>query len=190
MMSIRELSIKKNFDQLSNNNNGYLASRLINVDLYNKKYEVYDYDHAQKFANYTHLETGKVTPLFDVNTARIPDSYKKLNYSHAKLHTDIDNNFDEIIKNISGNRRSNLIELGNFNMSITIPGRTDVEVGNIIQILLPDQKTFEKNNLETAEDDLYSGYYLITALNHKVNALGHFIKMTVTKDCFKASELR
>ena len=190
MMSIRELSIKKNFDQLSNNNNGYLASRLINVDLYNKKYEVYDYDHAQKFANYTHLETGKVTPLFDLNTARIPDSYKKLNYSHAKLHTDMDNNFDEIIKNISGNRRSNLIELGNFNMSITIPGRTDVEVGNIIQILLPDQKTFEKNNLETAEDDLYSGYYLITALNHKVNALGHFIKMTVTKDCFKASELR
>jgi hypothetical protein len=75
-------------------------------------------------------------------------------------------------------------------MSITIPGRTDIEVGNIIEILLPDQKTFENNILETAEDDLYSGYYLITALNHKVNALGHFIKMTVTKDCFKASELK
>jgi hypothetical protein len=125
-----------------------------------------------------------------MNTARIPDSYSKLNYSHAKLHTDIDNNFDQIVKDISGNRRSNLIELGNYNMSVTIPGRTDIEVGNIIEIHLPNQKIFSEENVESSIDDLYSGYYLITALNHKVNALGHFIKLTVTRDCFKVSELR
>jgi hypothetical protein len=190
MMTIRDLSIKKNFDQLSNNNNGYLASRLINVDLYSKDYKIYDYDHAKNFTKYTHLESGKVAPLFDMNTARIPDSYSKLNYSHAKLHTDIDNNFDQIVKDISGNRRSNLIELGNYNMSVTIPGRTDIEVGNIIEIHLPNQKIFSEENVESSIDDLYSGYYLITALNHKVNALGHFIKLTVTRDCFKVSELR
>ena len=189
MLTIRDLSIKKNFDQLSNNNNGYLASRLINVDLHNKTYKIYDYDHAEKFANYTHLETGKITPLFDLNTARIPDSYSKLNYSHPTLHTGMDRNFDEIVKEISGNRRSNLIELGNFNMSLTIPGRTDIEAGNVIEIRLPDDKMFAKK-VESADDELYSGFYLITALNHKINALGHFIKMTVTKDCFKASEIR
>jgi hypothetical protein len=44
--------------------------------------------------------------------------------------------------------------------------------------------------VDSVDDDLYSGYYLITSLNHKVNAKSHQVTMTVTKDCFKASEIK
>jgi hypothetical protein len=36
---------------------------------------------------------------------------------------------------------------------------------------------------------LYSGYYLITSINHKINLKTHYITMTVVRDSFASKEV-
>ena len=191
ILAIKSLNIERNFDQLLNNMTGYLANQVLNIDLYNKQYEVVEYDHGNKFNNYYHTESGKAVPLFDITTVRNSLGFMDVNYSHEKLFNDISSNFDVEHKNIFGNRRSNLLELDNFKMNLVIPGRTDVNAGALMNIKVPTGTIVYSDEKNSAEnDDLYSGNYLITNLCHKVNPSTHFISMTVTKNSFASNKFK
>lgn len=185
MFNIRSLKVEKTFDQLQNLLTGYISSRVINVDIVNKGYENIDYDHGTSFDNYSHLEKVEPVPFFDNSSQRNPLTYRKVNFSNPGLHTGFLENFSEKEKNIWGNRRSNIMELDNFRMELMIPGRTDIECGQTMYIRLPKKDagglTAQDKTLYQ-DDDVYSGYYLITNLNHKINPRTHYITMTATKD--------
>ena len=120
---------------------------------------------------------------------RNPLTYTDVNFVHKNLHTGYAENFDYKLKDIFGNRRSNMLELENFQMKITIPGRTDIEVGRTINIQLPkDKPGSEIKAIEYKSDEMYSGNYLITGLSHKINLRTHFITMNVTKDSLPGSQ--
>jgi hypothetical protein len=191
MYAILSLSIETAVNQLDNSRLGYLASALLDVDLYNKQYQVKFYDHGAEFNRYSHLNSTDSYPLFDKNILRNPYSYGKINYSNPKLFTKIENNFDQIPKVTFGNRRSNLLELNNFRMQLVIPGRTDVEVGNTIKIIFPKGEPgapTSQDKTSSKRDTAYTGYYLITNLSHKINPKTHYITMNVVKDSFSATE--
>ena len=193
MYAIKNLSVQQSFDQLDNSMSGYLSSRVVDVDLYNKQFTNVDYDHGKEFSKYKHMDGEKSTPLFDPSIVRNALSYVDINYSHSKLHDKNPENFDVKYKDIFGNRRSNLVELDNFKMELVIPGRTDIEAGNIIQVRVPKKKggaltEEDKNNY--VDDQLYSGYYLITNLSHKINLRTHYITMDVTRNSFLSKEVQ
>ena len=193
MYAIKNLSVSKSFDQLDNSMSGYLSNRIIDVDLYNKKFTNVDYDHGTEFSKYNHMDGTKSTPIFDPAIVRNALSYVDINFSYSKLHNDNPENFDVKYKNIFGNRRSNLVELDNLKMELVIPGRTDVEAGNIIQVRVPKKKggaLTEEDKTEYVDDLLYSGYYLITSLSHKINLKTHYITMDVTRNSFLSKEVQ
>lgn len=192
MSTIKALSIKKNMNQLTNKMEGYLSSRLVDVDIYNKTFINYDYDHTERFFNYTHTAgPSKSLPLFTTSTSNNPLTYIRTHFYDSKLHTDFTDNFNERYKYVYGNRRSNLLELDNFSMRIVIPGRTDMEAGGIIEIQLPKTAPVYTQDGKTDQniDETYSGYYLITSLNHKINKLTHFITMDLAKDSLPAKNV-
>lgn len=185
IFTIKDIANKKVFNQLENVLTGYLASRVIDVNLYNKTFENYDYDHGLSYFRYSHTEGENSLPLFDPFTARNPESYKQINYNYPNLYNDSDGNFPEKNKFIYGNRRSTLMELNNFDMEIVIPGRTDIEAGSLIFLNLPAGKPPSPGDkAKNLKDDMFSGYYLITTLNHKINRLTHYTTMTVSKDSY------
>lgn len=184
LATIKTLTVNKALDQLANNLDGYIANRLIDINLYDKTYEYVDYDHAINYFKYSHTKDSDSFPLFNTSTSRNYSTYQQINYKYPRIYDNITDNFSETTKFIFGNRRSNMLELDNFKMTIGIPGRTDIEVGNLININLP--KAFPAYTEDTSTqmiDEMYSGYYLITSLNHKINPLTHFITCEVTKDC-------
>jgi len=184
LATIKTLTVNKALDQLANNLDGYIANRLIDINLYDKTYEHVDYDHAVNYFKYSHTKDADSFPLFNTFTSRNYSTYQQINYKYPRIYDNVAENFSEVTKYIFGNRRSNMLELDNFKMTIGIPGRTDIEVGNLININLP--KAFPAFTEDTATqmiDEMYSGYYLITSLNHKINPLTHFITCEVTKDC-------
>lgn len=187
--SVKRMVMKQNFDQLQNNLTGYLASRVIDVDIFNKNYEIKDYDHLENFFSYYHMNKGSSLPLFSLSSSRNPESFKVVNYNYPKLFDSSDNNFSEIYKDVFGDRRSNINELLNFKMEITIAGRTDIEVGNTINLIIYENKPMlDMSSIGVPVlDDLYSGYYLITAINHKINRMSHFITMEIHKDSFPSA---
>lgn len=187
MFTIKSLKVDNSFDQLNNTASGYLASRVIDLNLFNKKFEFVDYDHTLKYFEYNHTSDTETLPFFDIGISTNPASFSKINYSIPNLYN-MKNNFSEVEKYIYSNRRSNLLETQNFRMTATIFGRTDIEVGNYINIQLPDVfPTFPEDitNSDKKRDELYSGYYLITSLNHKINAINggnHIITTNLSKD--------
>ena len=64
-----------------------------------------------------------------------------------------------------------------------IPGRSDIEVGRMLKLLYPDVSPRDASN-KTDEniDRRYSGSYLITAINHKINSQSHMMSMEIVKD--------
>lgn len=184
LVTINSLTVEKAFDQMTNNLEGYISNRLIDINLYNKTYENVDYDHGENFNRYTHTEGENSSPLFSPFTSRNPLVYQKTNYKYPKLYNNTVDNFSETENIRFGNRRSNLLELDNYRMKISIPGRTDIESGNLINISLPrGMPATGEEKSESGKDEVYSGYYLITAINHKINPHSHFITMNVSKDC-------
>lgn len=183
MMGIRDISFKRVFDQFANKTDGFLSSRVVDVDLINKTYENYEYDYTNEYNNYKHLEGEGSYPLHSFSTSRNPKVHTIVNYNIPGLYSGISSNFSERYKFVYGNRRSNIMKLNNLRMKLVVPGRSDLEAGTVIEILLPrgfPNSPEERNELKV--DDMYSGKYLITSINHKINPISHFITMEVTKD--------
>lgn len=175
------------FDYVKSYSSGYLSNRLVNLDIVNKKYENIVYDHVEKYHDYYHM-SGKGTklsmPMFASDSMRNPDNNIKFYPKHPKLFDEFEENINEKYHEIHGNRLSLLMELDSFKINISVPGRTDLEAGQMIYFKYPDinPKDGSDKNKENL-DELYTGSYLISAIRHQVNAVRHRMILELTKDC-------
>ena len=188
---IRELFLAKDVemvettDYIKNYTSGYLGNRLIYLDVFNKDYQLIDYDHTLEYEKQYHT-SGKgpeAKPVFNKDTFRNFATNISFYPKNPKLFDNFSDNINEKMGEIHGNRLSSMLELTNIKMNITVPGRTDVEVGRIIYFEYPSLGPSDETDTEsTAQDKLYSGYYLITAIHHKVNKNEHMMTMEIIKD--------
>jgi len=187
MTLISDLSIKNGLDYVVGLDSGYFASKLISLNLYYKKQEVTEYDHVEQYNNYKHTTLNNPTSLFSKNfISRNVNSHVRVYPKYPNLHNGIKNNYNERMGEIYGNRLSNIKELDNLKLNIIIHGRTDIEAGQIITIKFPDMEPSSEGDISRDKvDSKYSGRYLITAINHKINLLNHSMSMEVIKDSFE-----
>ena len=188
---IRELFLAKDVemvettDYIKNYTNGYLGNRLVYLDVFNKEYQLIDYDHTENYEKQFH-SSGKgneAKPVFNRDTFKNFATNISFYPKNPKLFDNYQDNINEKMGEIHGNRLSSMLELTNIKMNMTVPGRTDVEVGRIIYFEYPSLGAKDGSDTgSTAQDKLYSGYYLITAIHHKVNKFEHQMVMEVIKD--------
>jgi hypothetical protein len=186
MFIAEEFDVIKTSDNLNNYYNGYLANRLITLNLYNKEYKVTDFDYIDRYPEYSHSNKNP-QPLFATDTLRNPATHNKFYPVNKNLYTGISENVNERIIDIYSNRVSRLTELNNLCISITVPGRTDLEVGSIIEFVYPETEEQNKST-DSGIDRIYSGIYLITAIRHKINMKKHVMIMELTKDSLENTE--
>lgn len=181
-----EVIMPSTTDYIKNYTSGYLANRLIHLDLYNKTYESIDYDYVSDYKNQYHTsgKGEKALPSFSDESLRNPVSDISFYPKNEKLFTDFSNNVNERMNDIHGNRKSSLLDLSNIKINMVIPGRTDIEIGRILYLKYPGLDTNIKDEQELLDRE-YSGFYLITAIAHKINRLEH----TMTLECIKDSLL-
>jgi len=189
LFQVEEFDVIKTQDHLSNLDNGYLSSKLLTLDIINKIYEDHNYDIVEKFPQYQHSQGKNSKPFFGEECVRNPLTDINFHPTMPGLFNDITDNVNERMFEIHGNRKSNLLELHNFKLNITIPGRTDVQVGRMINFNFPDispRNSDDKAML--SKDELYSGFYLITSINHKVTIDRHTMVMEITRDSLGNNE--
>lgn len=181
MMLVENMEIVQSANHLQNFSNGYLANRLITLDVINKKYELVDYDHVTSFTNYQHAaKDGQ--PIFIESSQRNPGTSVRFYPVNPGLHS-IKNNISEKMSQVYGNRLSNMTELNNFKLNLTVPGRTDAEAGSMIYFSYPDVSPNTSEDItKSNEDQYYSGNYIVTAIRHKINSLRHTMTMEIVKD--------
>ena len=185
MFLAQDVIMSETADYIKNYTNGYLGSRLIYLDMYNKEYQQIDYDHVSNYKNQFHISGPGSTaiPTFSqetfVNFASSISFYPK----NPKLFNDFPDNISEKMGQIHGNRLSSMLELTNIKMVMTVPGRTDVEIGRILYFDYPALGPKDATDkVLGAQDKQYSGYYFITAIHHKINKNEHKMTMEVVKD--------
>lgn len=92
-------------------------------------------------------------------------------------------NVPDYSDDIQSKRTALLAQLETFKLNITVHGRTDMEVGQMIFLILGNFKTVD--NLSTTTegyDPLYSGKYLITRISHAFTMSKHQMTMEIVKD--------
>ena len=187
---INDIEMVESTDHVRNYNSGYLANRLLTLDVFNKKYELIDFDYVEEYKNFYHTSgTGEESsPLFTndgprnpaTNISFYPVNPRLFENSQQDYYKD---NVNEKIKDIYGSRKSSLLGLNNAKLNITVPGRSDIEVGRMLYLNFPALgPVSEEDKTRDTKDQLYSGYYLITAIHHRVTLQEHVMIMEIVKD--------
>lgn len=189
-----DLKVIETFNGLKNTQSGFLANRLYTFDVVRKTHNVTDYDHIDNWSNYAHLGQigGAAKPLVATGPSsdgsgalRSPVGMNQIYMQHDQLYTGVKNNVGDYIEKVLPIRTSTLAELTNFKIELTVPGRTDIEVGFVILLRYPDASPRSETDKNAYRDDeLYSGYYLITAIRHKITHTKHVMVLELVKDSF------
>jgi hypothetical protein len=78
--------------------------------------------------------------------------------------------------------RYSLMKLAEANkLQITVPGRTDYTVGQVVEVQLNRIEPFSKKETET-DDLMFSGRYIVAAINHYVDRERHECSLELIKE--------
>ena len=189
-----DLRVIETFNGLKNTQTGFLANRLYTFDVVRKTHNVTDYDHIDSWNDYKHLGQiqGRAEPLVATGNSsdgsgaiRSPIGFNQVYMQHDQLYTGVKNNAVDNVEKILPQRTSTLAELNNFKIELTVPGRTDIEVGYVVLLHYPDASPRNERDKNLYKDDeLYSGYYLVTAIRHKITYTRHVMVLELVKDSF------
>jgi len=179
----KDVSMVDTTDHIKNYTNGYLANRILTLDIFNKKYNAIDYDYVTEYKKQFHTSGpgDKAMPVFTTESLRNPATDISFYPINPKLFNNFEGNINEKMGEIYGNRKSSMLDLSNLKMHLTVPGRTDIEVGRVMYFNYPALGAKESVS-EKGIDKNYSGYYLITAIHHKINKVQHLMTMEMVKD--------
>lgn len=172
---ILEISIPVGFDYMDRIRSGTLSSRQVSYDLTKKTYSAKNYNMFQKFDKQKHLNKYAINSdrsIFRANSRII--NYPK-DYGNF-------NGFGDVTNAKSNQERISLLKLAEANkLCITVPGRCDYTVGQKVAIDLKKIEPLSKKDSDTT-DKMFSGNYLISAINHYIDREKHECYMEIIKE--------
>lgn len=176
---IKEIEIPVLYDMMNKTMNGMYASKQIDYDIVTKKYKVHTYDMLSDWDNHKHLNEY---PIASQNLIRKPSQF----LMHGTGYWGNFNGYKDVTNNSSSQKRVSLIEQAQMNkMIITVPGRTDYTVGSKVYIKLNKFNPIKSTDLESDYlDNIFSGNYLISSINHVIDREKHECVMEVIKDSY------
>jgi hypothetical protein len=180
---VMDMRVIETYNGLKNTQNGYLANRMYTFDVVNKKRTIYDYDHVSSWNQYKHMGNKPPFPTEGSASLRSPAGFNQIYMQHDQLYTGVKNNVGEQAGQVTTRRTSTMAELTNFKLEITVPGRTDAEIGSIVNFHFPNASPKNLTDKSLSNDDaLYSGLYLISAIRHQITPLSHTMVLELVRD--------
>lgn len=176
---IVDVSIPEAYDYMDRSMSGMFSSKMISSDITLKRYVAKNFDMLKDFSKNSHLNAF---PLASKKNIQRPSSliinYQK-EYGLFNGYTDVTN-----AKTLQ-QRISLLQQAEGSKIEITVPGRTDYTVGMKVSVKLYKNSPVTKTDSnEDITDNMFSGNYLISAINHYINREKHECKMELIKDSF------
>ncbi len=193
--SVENYRVLTQFNTLQNTAHGVYASRLITHDLYNKTFATHDFDYNLEYPKQNHLEqdaTGEkrdnngILPFFNYDKGETFGSKNEgvlfLQSETAKVH-----NTHELpqSKDILQKRVSQHLAVNSLALEITVPGNSEINVGDIVHFAMPKHSEFIPEDVN--DQDIYlTGRYLISAARHQISIVSkkHTTILELVKDSF------
>jgi hypothetical protein len=177
---VGEIDFVESYDYMDRLSGGMYTSKLISYDSTKKTYTVKNFDIKKKFDKQIHLNKN---PLF---------SEKAIGRSSAK-HILFPRAFETFTSfgdttnaRVVQERISFLKMAEAQKVNITVAGRCDYTVGQVVELTLYKKRPMQKKDrTEDLVDDVNSGKYLIAAINHQISVDGHNCYIELIKDSMK-----
>ena len=186
---IIDYNVLEQSSMMSNIAEGLFASHSINIDVLRKTKQdlYYDYEKASKGQGFRKLNDRQIVP----GVSRGGDASLMMNTTRAghdqhsllKWEGHRPKRYPEHISASQSYQR----HLSNICLEVVLHGNTDLDVGRIITLTIPQATTIgEKGTSDKVGppviDKYLSGYYLITSLRHKINGEKMQTVVEVVKD--------
>lgn len=172
---IKEISIPVGFDYMDRISSGMLSSKIISYDVTTKKYSTKNYDMFKRFEEQKHLNK------FPINSDRAIFRSNSFLINYPKYYGNF-NGFGDVSNHKTIQERLSLTKLAEANkLQITVPGRTDYTVGQKVAIVLNRMEPLTARDKDIT-DKMFSGFYLIAAINHYIDREKHECIMEVIKE--------
>lgn len=177
---ILEISVATGFDYIDRVRHGTFASKQIVHDFTTKRYKTVHYDYLKKFygSNETRLNSFALTT--EEILARV---------GSMVITTETENQLFTGFGDVSNSkaiqdRISRMKQAESFKVTIKVKGRTDYTVGQVVYLdISTASPTEEADTPEESVDKMFSGNYLISAINHYLGKEeGHECIIEVIKD--------
>jgi hypothetical protein len=172
---IISMSIPTGFDYMDRIRSGMLSSKMITYDITKKSYTSKNYNMFQRFDQQKHLNKFPINSdksIFRNNALIITEQRAFANHS----------GFGDVTNTKMLQERNSLMKLAEANkLEITVPGRADYTVGQKIAVVLNKVEPVSNKDEDTI-DKMFSGYYIIAAINHYIDREKHECVMEVIKD--------
>jgi hypothetical protein len=172
---ISDISIPVGYDYMDRIRSGMLSSKQISYDVTKKTYSVKNYNMFQRFDQQKHLNKYPINSdkaIFRSNSTLInfPKDFGNFN------------GFGDVTNAKTFQERASLMKMAEANkLNITVPGRTDYTVGQKVGVVLNKIEPLSKNDRDTT-DKMFSGYYIIAAINHHIDKAKHECHMELIKE--------
>lgn len=172
---IREINIPTAYDYIERVQSGMYGSRMYTHDLTSKLYENKTYNMLDKFADQKHLNK------YPLASNKAVYSYNAMMIKMPKYYNNFADFGDSTNANSIQNRMSLLAQINGNKIEIIVPGRLDYTVGLRVNLTLYKIEPSNKTDTKT-KDEMLSGSYLISAINHYINKNMHQCTFELIKE--------
>lgn len=167
------------FDYIDRSRMGMYASKMVAYDITTKKFMVKNFDMLDEFNNTQHLNKYPLTSKKNIRK----NNSMVINF--PKYYNNF-NNYIDVTNSKTVQKRISLIQQAEANkVNIVVPGRTDYTVGNKIYLKLNKFNPIDSSDsVNDILDQMFSGNYLISAINHSIDREKHQCHIQLIKDSF------
>lgn len=172
-----DYSIETGFDYLERVRSGMYGSKFIAHDILTKKYSTKNYNMFNEWDKTNHLNNYPLSS---------PDTLVRTNasiLSFPKYHGMFNGYGDDGSQNWMPRRNSLMAQAQAYRLVAEASGRTDITVGQVVRINLYKSVPIRKEDSDTdIMDQMFSGRYVISAINHRFTRNKHEMHLEFIKD--------
>jgi len=174
---IINISVPMMYDYMDRVKSGMYANKMTNYDLVSKKYIVKTFDMLDDFPNNTHLND------YPAASKKVIRRFNAMGFTYPKYHGNFDAYGDVTNSKTIQKRISQLLQAEATKIEIVVPGRTDYTVGKKVKVNLNKFNPITNTDTDTV-DNMFSGNYLISGINHFIDREKHQCHLELIKDSF------
>jgi len=186
---IDAMKIPRTIDIIDGQDSGYYAQSVRAYDIFTKETLEAEIDVRKDFGKFIHTDEGIPVPQgikrnpYSMTTLKLLNSVNNMTQTANIPGSKTGNSDSENIIGSSLFRDNYINSFKDYQFEIDVPGRTDIECGNMIYIQYPSPRS---KTADLSFDDIYdrqlSGKYIITAIRHKIDTVAHVMKMEIMKN--------
>jgi hypothetical protein len=172
---IQNITIPEGFDYIERIRSGMYGSRMYTHDITSKKISSKNFDMLQTYNSKAHLNK------FPAASSKVVYRYGSMVINETKYYNNFSNFGDATNTGYIQERISLMHQAESTKIEIIVPGRFDYTVGKTVTVTLNKIQPISKKDTDVL-DNVFSGNYLISAVNHFITREKHECTLELIKD--------